>query len=52
MKVCELIEKLQQCPQNAPVGFECNDDWYSGEILECETIHYEDGSSAVVLRNE
>lgn len=52
MKVCELIEKLQQCPQDAPVDFECNDDWYCGEILECKTIHYEDGSSVVVLRNE
>lgn len=50
MKVCELIEELKKCPHDAVVEFECDDDWYNGEIRECETRHYETGDVGVYLK--
>jgi hypothetical protein len=54
MTVFELIEKLKQCPQDAIVEFECDDDWYNGEITGCRVDSHEDhwGKTAVILTNE
>ena len=54
MKVCELIEKLKQCPQDAAVAFECDDDWYNGEIsgVRVDPPEYDFEKATVVLTNE
>ena len=53
MKVHELIEKLKQCHPDAIVEFECNDDWYCGEIRVVEpVVNGEYETKTVVLKCE
>ena len=52
MKVCELIEKLQKCDPEAIVEYECDDDWYSGEIRVVRQAQYNNGTKVAVLKCE
>lgn len=46
LTVAELIELLEQCPQDAKVKFEWHDEW---DITKCETRTYDNGHSTVYL---
>ena len=53
MKVHELIDKLKQCNPDAVVEFECDDDWYCGEIRVVEpVVNGEYETKTVVLKCE
>lgn len=52
MKVFELIEKLRRCDPNATVEYECDDDWYCGEIRVVDERTERDGSKFAVLKCE
>ena len=45
LTVSELIALLQQCPQNAKVKFEFEDEW---DVFQCET-RTRNGNSTVYL---
>lgn len=52
MKVFELINWLHQLDPNATVNFECDDDWYCGEINVVRQDHNDNGNNYVVLSCE
>ena len=52
MKVKELIEKLQRLDPNATVNFECDDDWYCGEIHVVRQDADGNGNNCAILSIE
>lgn len=46
LTVAELITMLQECPQDAKVKFEWEDEW---DVTKCETRTYDNGNSTVYL---
>lgn len=46
LTVAELIELLKECPQDAKVKFEWEDEW---AVTSCETRTYDNGNSTVYL---